>query len=84
MRLHRANTALWDFLNAISLNGLSEIAHFNLACIYSLQKKKEEALNSLTKAIENGYNNAQQLLNDRDLDNIKDMPEFGELVKRCR
>lgn len=55
---------------------------YNLACSYALMGQKEKALNSLTKAIDLGYNDIKHLREDHDLDAIKNDPRFATLLGR--
>lgn len=57
-------------------------AHFNLACVLSMQDKKEEALSELQKALEGGYLDAEWLKTDREIDNLRKEPQFKELMKK--
>lgn len=55
-------------------------AHYNLACSLALKKRRSEALNTLQKAIELGYNDLDWLMQDPDLENLKNHPEFLQLL----
>jgi hypothetical protein len=56
--------------------------HFNLACVLSMQNKKEEALSELQTALEQGYQNAEWLKTDREIDNLRKEPQFKDLMKK--
>ena len=58
------------------------IAHYNLACSYSLLKRKREALKSLRKSIVLGYNDIAHMANDRDLATLHGDRDFSSLM-RC-
>ncbi|MBQ3998748.1 MAG: tetratricopeptide repeat protein [Paludibacteraceae bacterium] len=58
--------------------------YYDLACIYSLLNRKEEAIRALTTAIEKGYKNFHHMEVDSDLDNIREMPEYIELMAKYR
>ena len=58
------------------------VATYNLACAYSLQNKADEAFAALEQAIDLGFNNAQQLTVDSDLDNLRDDERFVKISKR--
>jgi tetratricopeptide (TPR) repeat protein len=58
------------------------IALYNLACAESLLENVPEAIRALESAIENGYSNLTHMLNDKDLDNIKNTEAFVNLVKK--
>ncbi len=55
---------------------------YNQACVYVRLDMKIEALEALKKAVENGYDNYVHLIQDYDLDLIRDTPEFQELVRQ--
>jgi len=52
------------------------------ACIHSLLKQKEKALEYLNIAINKGWRNYEQTKTDTDLDFIRDDPLFTDLLKR--
>ncbi len=55
---------------------------YNAACTYGILKKKQEALDTLKKAIECGYGNLEWIKQDPDLLLLRDDPEFQKLVSR--
>jgi serine/threonine protein kinase/Flp pilus assembly protein TadD len=55
---------------------------YNAACTYGIMKKKQEALDTLKKAIECGYGNLEWIKQDPDLLLLRDDPEFNKLVTR--
>lgn len=57
-------------------------AHYNLACSLALSKRKTDALHSLKKAIELGYNDVEWMMKDPDLGELKQHPEFEALVEQ--
>lgn len=57
-------------------------AHYNLACSLALMKKKAEALKVLKQAVALGYKDFRWMAKDRDLDGLKDNPEFQKLLER--
>jgi tetratricopeptide (TPR) repeat protein len=58
--------------------------NYNMACLYSLKKEKEPALDALRTAINSGFANKQALKSDPDLAYIRPMPEFREIVSKVR
>jgi len=58
------------------------IIFYNLACSYSLSGQCENAIKALGRAIELGYNDAKYMLDDPDLDNIKERLDFKNLLKK--
>lgn len=53
---------------------------YNMACIYARVGEKENAIKYLKKAIEKGYKNFYHIEADYDMDPLKDLPEFKELM----
>jgi tetratricopeptide (TPR) repeat protein len=61
-------------------NGSLLMSHYyNLACLFSLMNKPDEANIYLKKCIDGGYSK-KYALTDTDLDNIKNTPEFKDIV----
>jgi CHAT domain-containing protein/tetratricopeptide (TPR) repeat protein len=54
--------------------------YYNLASIYSLQNDSKNAVSALSKAIDKGFNEFDQILEDEDLNNIRNSTEFKELL----
>jgi tetratricopeptide (TPR) repeat protein len=65
----------------IQLRPTDPLAHYNLACSYSLLKKPEMALKTLRKAVELGYRDFRYMREDRDLDAIRHDPRFRQLIR---
>jgi Zn-dependent protease len=55
---------------------------FNLACAFSRIDHLAEALDWVARAIEVGFDNAEALLSDPDLDAVRQLPEFSQIVAR--
>lgn len=51
-------------------------AHYNLACSLALSKRHREALQALRRAVALGYADAEWMLQDPDLDGLKQHPGF--------
>ena len=56
---------------------------YNAACTYGLLGRKTEALETLKKAMENGYWHLDTIARDVDLTILHDEPEFQALIKRA-
>ena len=67
---------------AIALRPNDTNVLYNAACTYGILNKKQEALDSLKKAIECGYGNLEWIKRDPDLLLLRDEPEFQKLVNR--
>ncbi len=55
-------------------------AHYNLACSLALSKRNADALKSLRRAIELGYQDIDWLRQDPDLAVLKKHPEFETVI----
>jgi hypothetical protein len=64
----------------VRLEPLNPIAHYNLACDFSLQGKENEAVESLEAAVILGYNDLQWIYDDVDLDPIRENKKFKALL----
>ena len=53
---------------------------YNLACIFSLAGKIDEALGSLEKAVQTGYAQKEWIVNDSDLDLLRGHPRYQALL----
>ncbi len=83
---HYSYHYLGDEANALRMLD-SMLAHnkdnyYDAACLLSLANKKEEALEYLKKAFENGYRSFTNIKLDTDLTNIRDEASFKELVAK--
>jgi len=76
--IQQAKILLQDMLAIIPKHA---ITLYNLSCAESLLGNKEEAIKTLKIAIEEGgYSNVDHMIKDEDLSNIREMPEFQQLV----
>ncbi len=48
------------------------VFHYNLACLYARMGDKKKALHHLETAVKNGYDNLEQIISDKDLENLRD------------
>jgi hypothetical protein len=58
--------------------------YYNFCCLYSLQNKKTQALDYLDKCVKLGYNNYDHILEDTDLDNIRNESQYKTLAAQIR
>lgn len=58
------------------------IVFYNLACSHSLLNHVRKAVKALDKAIRLGYDDVEYMLEDSDLENIKNRSEFKKLLKK--
>jgi tetratricopeptide (TPR) repeat protein len=59
-------------------------AYYDLACYYSLQGKREQALASMEMALCKGFSDFAWALQDPDLETLRGYPEFELLMKSYR
>ncbi|MDQ3082231.1 MAG: adenylate/guanylate cyclase domain-containing protein, partial [Gemmatimonadota bacterium] len=55
---------------------------YNIACAFSMEGQKAEAVAALEKALAHGFGHWKWIENDTDLDPIRDDPAFIELLSR--
>ena len=55
---------------------------YNLACSLALAGDREEALDTLEKAVCKGYSDAGWMLSDDDLEGLRNDPRFKKLLER--
>ena len=58
--------------------------YYNKACFYSLVGKTDEAIEYLKKSLENGWRDFSHIGYDPDLDAIRELPKFKELIKEYK
>lgn len=68
----------------VKLQPSNPTAHYNLACSLALVKRNRDALRALHQAVQLGYRDADWMLQDPDLDEIKDRPEFVALLEQLK
>lgn len=69
---------------AVEIQPKNSTAHYNLACSLCLKTRDEEALRTLSKAIDLGYSDIDWLLQDDDLLALHEHPQFQALVNRLK
>lgn len=68
--------ALEVYEKSVKYPAVEAASLYNIACIYSLQDKPDEAFAMLDAAVGAGFKNFRQLQADADFTNIKDDPRF--------
>ena len=58
--------------------------YYDAACLYSRMNKKQEAIKYFKECLELGYRNFGHIEEDSDLDAIRDMQEFKDLMAKYR
>lgn len=59
-------------------------AHYNLACSLALLKRRTDALRALKQAVSLGYTDFDWMTQDPDLEDLKNHPEFLQLLKQLK
>lgn len=83
-RLGRFEEGLEVDRRLVELAPDNSTVHYNLACSLALLNRPHEALDALERASELGYDDAEHLVADDDLVNLRGEPRFEELVRRLR
>ena len=88
IRLATMQAALGDSESALkSADVLLDVSNgdasllYNLACLYSLSGAVEKSLDVLEAAIEAGFSDAEWIIQDSDLDNIRQDERFAKLLR---
>lgn len=68
----------------VKLRPEDPLAHYNLACSYSLLGNLDAAFEALEKAVALGYKDLEHLQKDRDLNNLREDVRYQELLDRAK
>lgn len=71
-------------LAAVRLLPQAPEAYYNLACAQARQGKREQAMRSLARAVENGFRQSEWMSKDPDLENLRVDPQFASLVEKAQ
>jgi ketosteroid isomerase-like protein len=80
--LRQLPEAIKSLEQAIKVGGGTALDFYNLACAFALAGQQEKALDNLEKAINAGFTDRQQYESDSDLDSLRGMERFKQLLKR--
>ena len=78
-RLDRCKAKLEDILK---IDPNNDIAHYNLACVYSRRKKFGKAIEELNAAVSGGYTAFGYMERDPDLDALRNLPGYKKILMR--
>jgi tetratricopeptide (TPR) repeat protein len=73
-----------SFEKAYTAGFMPIISMYNAACGYSRVGDKAKALFWLQKIADSGYRDVNQLLNDKDLDNIRSEPKYAQIMGQIK
>ncbi len=79
-QLGKQDQAKEEAQKALELSPNDALMLYNIACLHSLLGDKKEAIDILKKCIQAGYQFYDWIRHDPDLDNLRDDPEFLELI----
>jgi tetratricopeptide (TPR) repeat protein len=84
LRLELYSEAIAAYQQLIQRGELLSHAHYNSACAYAKLGKVDQGIQHLEIAIDNGFDDAEQIDSDRDLDNLRKNPRYHALLQRLR
>ncbi|MCI5217619.1 MAG: hypothetical protein D3914_00125 [Candidatus Electrothrix sp. LOE2] len=84
IQVGKNNKALDALRRGARLAPRDPMTQYNLAVVYSLMNQNDRSLEALNRALRNGFNNADALRFDRDLDNVRGEPEFRTILERYK
>jgi TolB-like protein/Tfp pilus assembly protein PilF len=67
---------------ALQIDSEEPMTYYNVACVYALVKKVEEAIDCLENAVKYGYRHKAWIAHDSDLNACRDHPRFQELLTK--
>lgn len=73
-----------DWMNKIIAQFPNEGNYYDATCLYSLMNKPNEAIASMKLAFQKGFIDFVHLSADNELDNIRNLPEFINLVREWK
>lgn len=74
------DTAISTYQKMLNIEPDNPNLYYNLACLYSKQNRLNDSIDYLKKAVDNGYKNFEHIKKDKDLDNVRKLPEFNKLI----
>ena len=81
-QLHDPAQALAWAGRAVAMDPDEPLTLYNVACVYALQQKIDEALDCLERAVQHGFADQETMVHDSDLDALHGQPRFQALVDR--
>jgi tetratricopeptide (TPR) repeat protein len=68
----------------VKLRPEDPVAHYNLACSYSLLENPDAAFKALEKAVALGYKDLDHMERDKDLNNLRQDDRYQVLIERAK
>lgn len=75
---------LLDSIYRDKADDLEEGDYYNFACVFSIFNETDSAIQYLRKAFELGYRDTTHIMHDEDLNNIKQLPQFAQVMDEYR
>ncbi|MGH8131603.1 MAG: TPR end-of-group domain-containing protein [Steroidobacteraceae bacterium] len=82
IQLKRYPEAIRNLEQGVRIGGGTKADFYNLACAYALSGDSGKALNYVGRAIDAGVTNRTQFESDGDLQSLRELPRFKELMQR--
>jgi len=70
--------------HAIKIDPSDRIVNYNIACLYSIMGKTNQALDFLDKMTGSGVKSIDWVINDSDLDSLHDHQRFKKFIERLK
>ena len=68
----------------VRLKPENPVVHYNLACSLALKRRFKEALKTLDHAVDLGYRDLKWMMEDPDLETLRNHPAFERLLARIK
>ncbi|HVS59075.1 MAG TPA: protein kinase [Gemmatimonadaceae bacterium] len=81
MKLGNTPRAMEFAAMSLSIEPDDPLILYNVACMYALMDKREDALGHLERAVRNGFGHKESMANDPDLDSIRRTPWFHAIAQ---
>ena len=73
--------AVEHYREAMRINPAAKpLVYYNMACMYALENRVEEAIECLQKAVKNGFHDWDLLKTDKDLENIRNSALYVDFI----
>lgn len=72
------------WMDSILVKDPSKGNYYDAACLNALMGRSEQALDAFEKSISMGYRDFHHIAFDTDLDSIRNLPRFTEILDKCR
>lgn len=82
--LGRTDEAIAFCDSIIACDTLQAGSYYDAACLRIRMERNDEALEYLRQAFEHGYHNFAHIADDYDLDPVRELPEFRELIDEAQ